>query len=323
MRGPVNTPITLTIVRKGMDDPFDVKIVRDVIRINAVKSHAERDIAYIKVTTFNEQTHANLVKAIENAQEVDRQEPQGLRHRPAQQSGRPARSGDRRLRRLPRARRHRPDQGPQQRGNAARPGPSWRSHRRQEGRRADQRRLGLGVRDRRRRPAGPQARDRHRHALVRQGLGADHHPARCQRCDPPDDGALLHAVEPLDPGQGHRSGHRHRAGAARRAEGEGCAAEKPRGEASLRGHLKQPGRHGNERGRQGGKETPDHRPTCPRSRRRTRSCSTRCRSCAARRRTAERPAPRMPAPTTSRRPPTPRKRRTNRFASATGASRCT
>ena len=62
MRGPVNTPITLTIVRKGMDEPFDVKIVRDVIRINAVKARAEGDIVYVKVTTFNEQTHANLVK---------------------------------------------------------------------------------------------------------------------------------------------------------------------------------------------------------------------------------------------------------------------
>jgi carboxyl-terminal processing protease len=66
MRGPVNTPITLTIVRKGKDEPFDVKIVRDVIRINAVKAHAENDIAYIKVTTFNEQTHANLVKSMDS-----------------------------------------------------------------------------------------------------------------------------------------------------------------------------------------------------------------------------------------------------------------
>ena len=65
MRGPVNTPITLTIVRKGRDDAFDVKVTRDVIRINAVKSHAEGDIAYIKVSTFNEQTHTNMVKAIE------------------------------------------------------------------------------------------------------------------------------------------------------------------------------------------------------------------------------------------------------------------
>lgn len=66
MRGPVNTPITLTILRKGTDEPFDVKVTRDVIRINAVKSRAEGDVAYIKVTTFNEQTHSNLVKAMES-----------------------------------------------------------------------------------------------------------------------------------------------------------------------------------------------------------------------------------------------------------------
>jgi carboxyl-terminal processing protease len=66
MRGPVNTPISLTIVRKGRDDAFDVKIVRDVIRINAVKARAEGDVIYVKLSTFNEQTHANLVKAIEN-----------------------------------------------------------------------------------------------------------------------------------------------------------------------------------------------------------------------------------------------------------------
>jgi carboxyl-terminal processing protease len=65
MRGPVNTPITLTVVRKGKDEPFDVKIVRDFIRINAVKARVEDDIAYVKVTTFNEQTHANLVKAMD------------------------------------------------------------------------------------------------------------------------------------------------------------------------------------------------------------------------------------------------------------------
>ncbi len=67
MRGPVNTPITLTIVRKGRDDPFDIKIVRDIIRINAVRWRLERggEIGYIKVSTFNEQTHANLIRAVE------------------------------------------------------------------------------------------------------------------------------------------------------------------------------------------------------------------------------------------------------------------
>jgi len=66
MRGPVNSPITLTIVRKGVDDPFDVKVTRDVIHINPVKFNAEDDVGYIRVTTFNEQTTANLQKAIED-----------------------------------------------------------------------------------------------------------------------------------------------------------------------------------------------------------------------------------------------------------------
>jgi carboxyl-terminal processing protease len=65
MRGPVHTPITLTVIRKGREAPFDVKIVRDVIKVNAVKARQEGDIIYVKISTFNEQTHANLVKAVE------------------------------------------------------------------------------------------------------------------------------------------------------------------------------------------------------------------------------------------------------------------
>ncbi len=67
MRGRVNSPILLTVVRKGADEPIDIRIVRAVIRINAVKSRLEADgeIGYIKITTFNEKTHTNLVKAVE------------------------------------------------------------------------------------------------------------------------------------------------------------------------------------------------------------------------------------------------------------------
>ena len=67
MRGPVNSPITLTIVRKGVEDPFDVKVTRDVIHINPVKYNAEGDdVGYIRISTFNEQTTANLQKAIDD-----------------------------------------------------------------------------------------------------------------------------------------------------------------------------------------------------------------------------------------------------------------
>ena len=63
MRGLANTPITVTITRKG-GEPFDVKMVRAVIRINPIKSRLENDVIYVKISSFSEQTHANLVKQI-------------------------------------------------------------------------------------------------------------------------------------------------------------------------------------------------------------------------------------------------------------------
>src|SRR6201990_372335 len=65
MRGPVNTKIKLTIMRKGSDKPIDVTIVRDVIRVKSVRSHAEgNDVGYIRVTQFSEQTTDGLKQAI-------------------------------------------------------------------------------------------------------------------------------------------------------------------------------------------------------------------------------------------------------------------
>ena len=78
MRGPVNTSIMLTIVRRGKDEPFDVKIVRDVIRINAVRARLEGDIIYVKITTFNEQTHANLVKQVDALKKTLGRPPRGF-----------------------------------------------------------------------------------------------------------------------------------------------------------------------------------------------------------------------------------------------------
>jgi carboxyl-terminal processing protease len=60
MRGPVDTPITVTVLRKGTADPFDIKIVRDVIRINPVRAEVEDDVGYIRIKTFSEQTTEEL-----------------------------------------------------------------------------------------------------------------------------------------------------------------------------------------------------------------------------------------------------------------------
>ncbi|MFM2423474.1 MAG: hypothetical protein RL291_2004, partial [Pseudomonadota bacterium] len=65
MRGPVNTTITLTVVRKGRDEPFEMKVTRDVIRIQPVKAKLEDDLIYAKITTFNEKTHDTLQKQLE------------------------------------------------------------------------------------------------------------------------------------------------------------------------------------------------------------------------------------------------------------------
>jgi carboxyl-terminal processing protease len=65
MRGPVNTKIKLTIMRKGSDKPIDVTIVRDIIRVKSVRSHSEGDdVGYIRITQFNEQTTDGLKQAI-------------------------------------------------------------------------------------------------------------------------------------------------------------------------------------------------------------------------------------------------------------------
>ena len=64
MRGRVNTSILLTIKRKGKEDTIDIKIIRDVIKINPIKARVEDDVAYVRITTFNERTTANLEKAV-------------------------------------------------------------------------------------------------------------------------------------------------------------------------------------------------------------------------------------------------------------------
>jgi carboxyl-terminal processing protease len=70
MRGGINTPITLTVVREGADKPFDVKLLRAEIKLTAVRSEAKGDIGYVRITTFSEQTSDSLKSAVDkiNAQ---------------------------------------------------------------------------------------------------------------------------------------------------------------------------------------------------------------------------------------------------------------
>ncbi|MBL4807886.1 MAG: S41 family peptidase [Rhodobacteraceae bacterium] len=69
MRGPVGSEITITIVRELSGDPFDVTLVRAVIKLTAASVRTEGSSIVMRVTTFNEQTTANLTEGI--AREIE------------------------------------------------------------------------------------------------------------------------------------------------------------------------------------------------------------------------------------------------------------
>ncbi len=60
MRGPVGAEIVITIVREGVEEPFDLTIVRDVIKIRAVRTRAEGESVVLRVSSFTDQTYTNL-----------------------------------------------------------------------------------------------------------------------------------------------------------------------------------------------------------------------------------------------------------------------
>src|SRR5690349_249144 len=65
MRGRVNTKIKLKVMRKGQDEPFQLSITRDLIRVRSVRSHLEDDdVGYIRITQFSQPTTEELKKAI-------------------------------------------------------------------------------------------------------------------------------------------------------------------------------------------------------------------------------------------------------------------
>ena len=71
MRGEKGQPITITISRDGAE-PFEVKIIRDIIKIQSVKSEVYDDIGYLRITSFTEQTEDGLLKSIKRIQKENK-----------------------------------------------------------------------------------------------------------------------------------------------------------------------------------------------------------------------------------------------------------
>ncbi len=66
MRGLVGTPITVTVVREGVADPFDVVLERDVIPLRAVRWILDRDIGIMRLDRFSEQAYTGIENAIKD-----------------------------------------------------------------------------------------------------------------------------------------------------------------------------------------------------------------------------------------------------------------
>ena len=64
MRGPVGSEIIITVVREGEEEPFEVSIIRDTIKLKAVRVRTESKSIILRVTTFNDQTYDNLSEGI-------------------------------------------------------------------------------------------------------------------------------------------------------------------------------------------------------------------------------------------------------------------
>ena len=67
MRGEKGQSITITVSRDGTE-PFEVKLVRDIIKIQSVKSDVYDDVGYLRITSFTEQTEDGLLKSIKRIQ---------------------------------------------------------------------------------------------------------------------------------------------------------------------------------------------------------------------------------------------------------------
>lgn len=67
MRGPENTKVTLTIMRKDFTEPRDFAITRATIKIKSVKHQVfDGNIGYIRLSNFQESTHDELKKALQD-----------------------------------------------------------------------------------------------------------------------------------------------------------------------------------------------------------------------------------------------------------------
>ena len=72
MRGPKGTEVVITIVRKGLSEPLDFKLIRDIIPIESVRSIVLKpNYGYIRITNFQDNTTSDLGLALKQLESGD------------------------------------------------------------------------------------------------------------------------------------------------------------------------------------------------------------------------------------------------------------
>lgn len=67
LRGPIGSNVKIA-VQRAQDEPFEVDITRDEIKIRSVRSRLYDSVGYVRITTFSEQTSPGLQKALDDLQ---------------------------------------------------------------------------------------------------------------------------------------------------------------------------------------------------------------------------------------------------------------
>lgn len=79
MRGEPDSKITLTIVREGRSEPFDVSMERAIIKVASVKERMlEKDFGYVRISQFQSQTGDDLIISINKLMDESNDNLKGL-----------------------------------------------------------------------------------------------------------------------------------------------------------------------------------------------------------------------------------------------------
>ena len=77
LRGPVKSKVTITVVREDKD-PFEIEIIRDIIKIRSVKHEIINNIGYVRLTTFSDTTTSGMEKSVKEIKKELGDKFQGL-----------------------------------------------------------------------------------------------------------------------------------------------------------------------------------------------------------------------------------------------------